>query len=115
MTLGMLMGCVIDLSIICKSCLAMISGSLLIRFFFPMEQYDVILSMDWLSKYWATIDFHKKWVILFPGDKEPVVYQAWMDPLEPSPILKACIGGINKIKSYGNFAIDVKVKVDETL
>lgn len=39
---------------------------------------------------------------LFIEDKELVIYQALMDPIKPNLILKACISGMKKLKSYGN-------------
>ena len=73
----------------------------------PLQQFDVSLGMDWLFKYRATVDCFNKRVTLFPKDGYPIVYQAHSNPLKPSPILKACIGGRKKLECYGNlFAID---------
>ena len=39
-----------------------------------MNDYDIILGMDWLSKYCATIDCQKKIVILQPPREEPFIF-----------------------------------------
>ncbi|PON41318.1 hypothetical protein PanWU01x14_290750 [Parasponia andersonii] len=70
--------------------------------------------MDWLSKYRAVVNCHTKRVTFFPSDGYPIVYQAGMSPLKPSPILKACMGERKKLECYGNlFAIDGEVRTDD--
>ena len=57
---------------------------------------------------------HTKRVTLFLSDGDPIVYQAKMSPLKPSPVLKACLGGRKKLECYGNlFAIDGEVRIDD--
>lgn len=53
MILGTPMGGVMDLTIVCKSCLIVIDDRKLPTdlIVLPMGQYNVILGMDWLSKY----------------------------------------------------------------
>ena len=116
LTLGTPMGGVADVSSVCKSCRIVINDRKLLAdlIVLPMRQYDVILGMDWLSKYRAVVDCHTKRVTLFPSDGHPIVYQAIMSPLEPSPVPKACLGGKKKLKCYGNlFAIDGEERTDD--
>ena len=109
LTLGTPMGRVTDVSTVCRGCLVVIDGRKLLAdlVVLPLQQFDVILGMDWLSKYRATVDCFNKRVTLFLKDGYPIVYQAHLNPLKLSPILKACLGGRKKLEYYENlFAID---------
>ncbi|GKV24657.1 hypothetical protein SLEP1_g34241 [Rubroshorea leprosula] len=40
-------------------------------FVLDISDFDIILGMDWLSKHFASIDYHRKWVIFnIPGEPE---------------------------------------------
>ena len=51
-----------EVSMICMSCCVVIGNHELFtdHFVIPMGEFDVILGMDWLSKYQATIDCFRR-------------------------------------------------------
>ena len=53
LTLGTPMGGVTNVSTVCRRCLIVIDGRKLLTdlVVLPLHQFDVILDMDWLSKY----------------------------------------------------------------
>ena len=57
-----LMNRVGEVSMICMSCCVVIGNHELFtdHFVIPMGEFDVILGMDWLSKYQATIDCFRR-------------------------------------------------------
>ncbi|KAL5583538.1 hypothetical protein UlMin_015980 [Ulmus minor] len=67
----------------------------------PMTQFDVILGMDWLSKYQTIIDFHRARVIIGTEDGGVVTYQANQGVKLLSPILKVCVKGRGNLRSLG--------------
>ena len=58
----------------------------------PMDRFDVILCMDWLSKYRAVIDCARRRVRLFTKNGQ-IVYQASPYAIRPSPVLRSILGG----------------------
>ena len=40
-----------------------------------IDEYEIILDMDWLSKYHAKIDYRKKIVVFHPPDIDPFVFK----------------------------------------
>ncbi|XP_062075853.1 uncharacterized protein LOC133779979 [Humulus lupulus] len=71
-----------------------------------MGQFDVILGMDWLSKYQAIVDCSCKRVTLLTPSGDFIVYRANMNAVRHNPILKACFGGKRNLECYGSlFAI----------
>ena len=72
----------------------------------PMERFDVILGMDWLSRYRAVIDCARRRVTLITKNGQ-VVYQASQCAIRPSPILRSFIGGRRRLETYGSlFALE---------
>ncbi|XP_006854885.2 uncharacterized protein LOC18444659, partial [Amborella trichopoda] len=98
-----------EVSTICRSvCIVFeghkLSGNLLVL---PMGKFDVILGMDWLSKYQAIVDCSRKRVTLLTPSGDFIVYRANMSAVRQNPILRACLGGKRNLECYGNlFAID---------
>ena len=73
----------------------------------PIGQFDVILGMDWLSKYQAIVDCSCKRVTLLTPSGDFIVYRANMNAVRHDPILKACLGGKRNLECYGSlFAIE---------
>ncbi|KAL5547285.1 hypothetical protein UlMin_006972 [Ulmus minor] len=64
-------------SFVCKSCVVMIESHRLLAdlIVLSMTQFDVILGMDWLSKYQTIIDCHRARVIIGTEDGGVVTYQ----------------------------------------
>ncbi|XP_062100529.1 uncharacterized protein LOC133806444 [Humulus lupulus] len=78
-------------------------GSLMVL---PMGQFDVILGMDWLSKYQVIVDFSRKRVTLLTPSGDFIIYWASMKAVRHNPILKAGFGGKRNLECYGSlFAI----------
>ena len=72
----------------------------------PMERFDVILDMNWLSRYRAVIDCARQRVTLITKNGQ-VVYQANQHVIRPSPILKSSIRGRRRLETYGSlFALE---------
>ena len=65
----------------------MISSWLVIM---PLEQFNMMLGMDWLSKYLAVIDCARRRVRLITKNGQ-IIYQANPDAIRLSPILKSFI------------------------
>ncbi|KAL5545258.1 hypothetical protein UlMin_009042 [Ulmus minor] len=65
-------------SFVCKSCSVMIESHRLLAdlIVLPMTQFDVILGINWLSKYRTIIDCHQERVIIGTEDSGIVTYQA---------------------------------------
>ena len=77
------------------------------RFVIPMGEYDVILGMDWLSKYQATVDCFKRRITLVAKDGQVIEYSAKSGIVMPYPLLKACVGGRKNLECLGMiFALD---------
>ncbi|KAL5540955.1 hypothetical protein UlMin_044247 [Ulmus minor] len=87
-------------SFVCKSCVVMIESHRLLAdlIVLPMTQFDVILGMDWLSKYQTIIDCHRARVIIGTEDGGVVTYQADQGVKSSSPILKVCVRGRGDLK-----------------
>ena len=58
----------------------------------PMERFNVILGMDWLSRYRVVIDYARRHVTLLTKSGQ-VVYQANQYAIRPSPVLKSSTRG----------------------
>ncbi|XP_062075627.1 uncharacterized protein LOC133779722 [Humulus lupulus] len=97
-----------EVSTICKSFCIVLEGHNLLGnlMVLPMGQFDVILGMDWLSKYQAIVDCSRKMVTLLTPSGDYIVYRASMNAVRHTPILKACFGGKRNLECYGSlFAI----------
>ncbi|KAL5564867.1 hypothetical protein UlMin_028031 [Ulmus minor] len=90
-------------SFVCRSCIVMIESHRLLAdlIVLPMTQFDVILGMDWLSKYQTIIDCHWARVIIGTEDGGVVTYQANQGVKSSSLILKVCVGGRGILRSLG--------------
>ncbi|XP_062099744.1 uncharacterized protein LOC133805580 [Humulus lupulus] len=94
-----------EVSTICKLVCIVFEGHNLLGnlMVLPMGKFDVILGMDWLSKYQAIVDFSRKRVTP-SGDF--IVYRANMNAIRHNPIRKSCLGGKRNLECYGSlFAI----------
>ena len=58
----------VDTCSICRGCVVRITGQDLVADFVVLDMagYDVVLDMDWLSTYHATVDCYKKMVTIHP-------------------------------------------------
>lgn len=52
----------------------------------PIPHFDIILGMDWLFKYHAAIDCHRKVVIFQPPEEEQFIFEGTMYT-SPVPII----------------------------
>ncbi|XP_024029596.1 uncharacterized protein LOC112094005 [Morus notabilis] len=70
------LGCV-EVTSICRSCVIMIGSEKLKAdlIILPMNQFNVVLGMDWLSRYGAIVDCHHMRVTLTTGSSTTVTYQ----------------------------------------
>ena len=101
-----------NLSLVCRSVRIDISGRRLIAdlIIMPLVRFDVILGMDWLSRYRAVIDCFSRRVILLTKNG-PIVYQASQFAIRPSPVLRSLLGGRRRLETYGSlFAMDGEVE-----
>ena len=71
------------------------------RFVIPMGEYDVILGMDWLSKYQATVDCFGQQITLVAKDGQGIEYSTKSGIVMPYPLLKTCIGGRKNLECLG--------------
>ena len=79
-----------------------------------MEWCDVILSIDWLSSYWAVIDYAWKRVSLHTKNGQ-IVYKASQHAIRLSTILRLFLEGKRRLEMYSSlFAIygDMGIGID---
>ena len=69
-----------------------------------MSEFDVILGMDWLTKYQATVDCYRRRVILRKKRGQVVEFQAKHGRFVFSPMLKSLLDG--RHNTEGLFALD---------
>ena len=64
------LGRVAEISTVCKSCCLVIGHHRLFAdlYVIAMEEFQVILGMDWLEKYQAMVDCYKRRIRLFTED-----------------------------------------------
>ena len=113
LTLSTPMGGIAEVSIICKSVCIVIGEHKLSAdlYVITMTEFDVILGMDWLTKYQAIVDCHRKRVSLFTKNGQVIEFQAKTGTVTPAPVLKACIGGRRNFTNLGTiFASDGELK-----
>ena len=73
----------------------------------PMGEFDVILGMDWLSKYQAMVDCFRRRITLVAKDGQVIEYSAKLGIVMPYPLLKACVEGRKNLECLGMiFALD---------
>ncbi|EXC31837.1 Transposon Ty3-I Gag-Pol polyprotein [Morus notabilis] len=103
LTLSTPMGGIAEVSMIRSPCCIVLGDHRLSAdlFVLPMAGFDVILGMDWLSKYHATVDCYRRRVTLLTKNGQVIDYQAKTGAVTPSPVLKACIGGRKNLESLG--------------
>ena len=84
-----------EVSMICKSCCVVIGNHKFFTnlFVIRMGEFDVILGMNWLSKYQATVDWFRRRITLITKDGQVIEYSAKSGIVTPYPLLKACVGG----------------------
>ncbi|KAL5578634.1 hypothetical protein UlMin_011076 [Ulmus minor] len=97
------MGGHVLVSFVCRSCLVIIKSHRLLAdlIVLPMTQFDVILGMNWLSKYQTIIHCHRAKEIIGTEDGGVVIYQANQGVKSSSLILKVCVGGRGNLRSLG--------------
>ena len=78
----------------------------------PMTQYDVILGMDWLSKYRAQLHCYRRRVTLHTGSKKIVLYRESQDQGTEKRMLKSYVGGRRNLSCYALLSAS-KVDVDD--
>ena len=62
---------------------------------------DVILSMDWLSKYRATVDCFRRRIVRITNDGQLIEYLAKSGIITSYPLLKVCVGGRKNLECLG--------------
>ena len=79
-----------------------------------MGRFNVILGMDWLSRYRAVIDCARHQASLYTKNDQ-IVYQASQHAIKSSHILQSILGGKGRLETYSSsFAIegDVGTRID---
>ena len=72
-----------------------------------MPEFDVILGMDWLTKYQATVDCYRRRVILRKKRGQVVEFQAKLKRFVFLSVLKSLLGGRRNVEGMGIlFALD---------
>ena len=72
-----------------------------------MSEFDVILNIDWLTKYQATVDCYRRRVILRKKRGQVVEFQAKHGRFVFPPVLKSLLGGRRNLEGMGMlFALD---------
>ena len=80
-------------------------------FVLPMSEFDVILGMDWLTKYQATVDCYRRRVILRKKHGQAVEFQAKHGRFVFPPVLKSLLGGRRNLEGMGMlFALDGEIE-----
>ena len=103
------LGRVAEISTVCKSCCLVIGHHRLFAdlYVIAMEEFQVILGMDWLAKYQAMVDCYKTRIRLFNEDGQIIEDSAKTGAATPYPLLKACIEGKRNLECVGMiFALD---------
>ena len=79
----------------CKSCKIKIGDEILKSdlIILPMSSYDVILGMDWLSRYSAVVDCQLRKVTLVSDRGTVITYQGGGDWLMSERLMKSYLGG----------------------
>ncbi|XP_024196270.2 uncharacterized protein LOC112199487 [Rosa chinensis] len=97
-----------------RKCQVVIGGRKPQADLYPIELYDfdLILGMDWLSKYKALIDFDRRAVRITPPSKETFEIKMAKPLLPPSSLLKACFQGRRMLACYSIIAAGEKVNME---
>ena len=66
-----------------------------------MSEFDVILNIDWLTKYQATVDCYRRRVILRKKRSQVVEFQAKHRRFVFPPVLKSLSGGCRNLEGMG--------------
>ena len=66
-----------------------------------MSEFDVILDIDWLTKYQATVDCYRRRVILRKKRGQVVEFQAKHGRFVFPPVLKSLLGGRRNMEGMG--------------
>ena len=76
-----------------------------------MPEFDVILGMDWLTKYQATVDGYRRRVILRKKRSQVVEFQAKHGRFVCPPVFKSLLGGRHSVEEMGMlFALDGEMR-----
>ncbi|XP_024022413.1 uncharacterized protein LOC112091908 [Morus notabilis] len=102
MMLNYPLGCV-ELISVCRLCEIMIGGERLRAdlIILPMSLFDVVLGMDWLSKYGAIVDCYRRRVTLM------ITYQADMNPVLEERLLRYSVRGCRNLACF-SFLLTLK-------
>ncbi|XP_024018923.1 uncharacterized protein LOC112090879 [Morus notabilis] len=95
------LGCV-EMTSICQSCVITI-GSEKLRAelnVLPMNLFDVVLGMNWLSRYEAIVDCHRMRFTLTTGTSTIVTYQGGVNPITEEWLLKHSVRGRRNLASF---------------
>ena len=103
LSMGVPLGRDYELSFQCSAVRIDVGGRLFLAdlIFMPMDRFDVILGIDWLSKYRVVIDCARRRVSLFTKNGQ-IVYQASPYAIRPSPVLRSLVGGKRLLETYGS-------------
>ncbi|XP_024164159.1 uncharacterized protein LOC112171166 [Rosa chinensis] len=97
-----------------RKCQVVIGGRKLQADLYPIELYDfdLILGMDWLSKYRALIDCDRCAVRIMPPSREAFEIKMAEPLLPPSSLLKACFRGRRTLACYSIIAAGEKANME---
>ena len=107
------MGGLSDVTLICKMCHLFFGEHRFSTdlFVLPMSEFDVILGMDWLTKYQATLDCYRRRVILQKKRGQVVEFKAKHGRFVFPPVLKSLLGERRNLEGMGMlFALDGEMR-----
>ena len=101
MSINSPLGCM-EVTSICRSCVITIGSEKLKAdlIILPMNQFDVVLGMDWLSRYGAIVDCHRMRVTLTTGSGTIVTYQGGINPVTEERLLRHSVGGRRNLACF---------------
>ncbi|XP_024200571.1 uncharacterized protein LOC112203900 [Rosa chinensis] len=97
-----------------RKCQVVIGGQKLQAdlFLIELNDFDLILGMDWLSKYRALIDCDRRAVRITPPSKETFKIKMVGHLLPPSSLLKACFRGRRTLACYNIITAGEKANME---
>ncbi|XP_024024260.1 uncharacterized protein LOC112092398 [Morus notabilis] len=92
----------VEVTSACRSCVITIGSEKLKAdlIILPMNQFDVVLGMDWLSTYGAIVDCHRMRVTLTTGSGTTVTYQGGVNPVTEERLLRHSVEGRRNIACF---------------
>ncbi|EXB73268.1 Transposon Ty3-I Gag-Pol polyprotein [Morus notabilis] len=92
----------VEVTSVCRSCVITIESEKLKAdlIILPMNQFDVVLGMDWLLRYGAIVDCHRMRVTLTTGSDTTITYQGGVNPVTEEQLLRHSVGGRQNLACF---------------